>query len=145
MHYELKNGEEILSDTVANLMRGFEGVGGRLKITNQRLLFEAHSFNLQSMPTEIPLEYIVEVKKVNNAGFIPNGLLICTKNVEYKFVVWGRGKLITIIDDQILNYKKNKSVDSNACFCSYCGKPNSPDKNIRFCPECGIKIGDIKN
>jgi hypothetical protein len=37
--------EEILADVGANLFRGIEAVGGRLEITNRRILFEPHFFN----------------------------------------------------------------------------------------------------
>ena len=90
--------EEILSDVAANLFRGIEAVGGRLKITGGRLLFEPHSLNVQRDPAEILLSDIVEIRKCRTVRIIPNGLLIRTKaGEEYQFVVWGRGKLIDTI------------------------------------------------
>jgi hypothetical protein len=90
--------EEILADVPANLFRGIEGVGGRLRITNQRLVFQPHAFNFQKMPLEISLGDIAEATKRNSLGFIPNGILIRTRaGVEYKFVVWGRDKLLDIL------------------------------------------------
>jgi hypothetical protein len=94
--------EEILADVAANLFRGIEGVGGRMKITSRCVIFEPHSINLQKIPAEILLSDIVEVAKRNTMGLVPNGLLIRTKNgVEYKFVVWGRDKLIRIIESRL--------------------------------------------
>ena len=93
------NDEEILADVAANFFRGIEGVGGRLKITSHRVLFEANEINLQEQPgdilgsesnlqqqpAEILLSDIAEVSKRNTMGIIPNGLLIRTKvNVIYK-------------------------------------------------------------
>ena len=94
--------EEILADVAANLFRGVEGVGGRLKITSRRVLFEPHAVNLQKIPAEILLSDIREVSKRNTMGLVPNGMLIRTRGgVEYKFVVWGREKLISIIESRI--------------------------------------------
>lgn len=44
-------------------MRGWEGVGGRLYLTNRRLVFESHAINLQTGTTDIPLADIVDAKK----------------------------------------------------------------------------------
>jgi hypothetical protein len=94
--------EEILADVAANFFRGIEGVGGRLKITSHRVLFEANEINLQEQPGEILLSDIAEVSKRNTMGIIPNGLLIRTKvNAIYKFVVWRRGKLIELINSRL--------------------------------------------
>lgn len=93
--------EAIVADVAANLFRGIEGVGGRLKITNRRVLFEPHAINIQRNPAEIPIVDIAEVSTRNTLGIIPNGMLIRTRaGVEYKFVVWGRDRLISLIEDQ---------------------------------------------
>ena len=90
--------EQTLSDTIANMWRGAEAVGGRLKITNHRVIFNSHMFNLQTGLTEIPLVDIAQVTPVNTFGLVPNGLCITLKSgIEHRFVVWGRNKLITII------------------------------------------------
>jgi hypothetical protein len=94
--------EEILADGVANLFRGIEGVGGRLTLTSRRVLFEPHAINLQRNPADILLSDIVEVRKRNTLGLIPNGLLIRTKaGVEYKFVLWDREKVMNLIESRI--------------------------------------------
>jgi len=97
---ELKAGEELLLDVRANLFRGIELVEGRLKITNKRLLFEPTILNIQRQAEEIPFREIVEVRKRNTLRFVPNGILIRTKHgVEYKFVVWGRDRVIGLIQN----------------------------------------------
>lgn len=77
--------EEILADVAANFFRGIEGVGGRLKITSRRVLFEANEINLQGQPgdilggesnlqqqpAEILLSDIAEVSKRKPMGTIP--------------------------------------------------------------------------
>jgi hypothetical protein len=94
--------EEILADVVANLFRGIESVNGRMKITNRRVLFEPSALTLQKNPAEIPLSDIAEVGKRNTMGLIPNGMSIRTRaGVQYKFVVWGRDRLIGIIQSRL--------------------------------------------
>ena len=98
--------EQILSDVVANMVRGFESVGGRMKITTRRVVFESNALALQKMPTEIPITDIAEVGKRSTLGLIPNGLFIRTQaGVLYKFIVFGRAKLIGIIQDQLQKRK----------------------------------------
>jgi len=90
--------EQILADVGANMFRGIEAVGGRMKITDRRILFEPHSFNLQPQPADIPLDQVAEVRKRNTLFVVPNGILVRLKSgVQYKFVVWGRGRLIALI------------------------------------------------
>jgi GRAM domain len=90
--------EVTLIDVAANLFRGAEAVGGRMQITTHHILFKAHAINIQKEPAEIDLKDIVEVGKRNTLGLVPNGMYVRTKDgTEYRFVVWGRGNLIKII------------------------------------------------
>jgi len=99
MTIELRKDEQVLDDRGANLFRGLEGVGGRLKTTNQRLIFEPHLFNIQKQTLEVPLNQILEVKPRNTWGIVPNGVLIkMISGQEYKLVVWNRKKLIELIN-----------------------------------------------
>lgn len=99
MALELRKNEQILVDRAANLFRGIEGVGGRLKITNQRLIFEPHAINIQKQILEVPLNQIKEVNPRNTMGIIPNGILVkLVSGQEYKLVVWKRKELIELIN-----------------------------------------------
>lgn len=98
MTFEIKKNEQIIDDRPANLFRGIEAVGGRLKITNNRLVFEPHEFNIQKENLEIVLAQIEKVRPVNTLGIVPNGILVKLKTgEEYKFVVWKRKELINLI------------------------------------------------
>ena len=102
MAFELKVGEELLADVRANLFRRIELVEGRMKITNRRVLFEPTFLNIQKQTAEIPFEQIAEVGKRNTMRILPNGMLIRTKlGTEYKFVVWGRDRLIALIQNHL--------------------------------------------
>lgn len=90
---------------LANLFRGAEVVGGKLKITDRRLIFESHDFNIQTGTTEILIEQIAEVKKRNTLGIVPNGISVITKDESgYKFVLWNRSKIIDFINIRMTNY-----------------------------------------
>jgi Short C-terminal domain len=98
--YQLRPSEEVLVEASANLLRGPEAMGGRMRITNLRIIFEPHAINLQSQPEEIPIGEIVEVGGRRTWGLISNGLFIRTRNgLEHKFVVWGRDRLIRMIEE----------------------------------------------
>ncbi len=102
MKTALLTGEEIISQHSANLMRGLEGVGGRIYITNQRLIFESHSFNIQTGAEVIVLSSIIDTKKIWSRflgiPLAPNGLKVTTQYGEYAFVVYGRTKIIDTIN-----------------------------------------------
>jgi hypothetical protein len=98
MTFQLGRGERLVEEALANLFRGWEGVGGRLLITDRRLWFESHALNFQRGVTEIPIEEIADVRTRNTLGFIPNGMEVETHDgVRYRFVVWGRDRLIDLI------------------------------------------------
>ena len=90
--------EKIQIEYSANLMRGIEGVGGKLKITEKELIFNPHSFNIQKKVLKIPIREIVSVRERNTMGIIPNGIGIETKSgVVYKFVTWKREDIMKLI------------------------------------------------
>ena len=63
MKTQLLPGEILIKDSPANLQCGFETVGGRIHLTSERLVFEAHAINIQTGTTIIPLESISDVRK----------------------------------------------------------------------------------
>ena len=89
------------SVVAANLFRGPEAVGGKLHFEETQLVFRSHAFNIQTGTTTIPYTDIVNVQPVNNLGFIPNGMLVTTKDGhKYKFVVWKRKELIAFLQEK---------------------------------------------
>jgi len=96
--------EQILMDIGANLFRGIEGVGGRLKVTSKRLVFTSHMFNLQRGITEIPISNIDHLERDKGLGLIDNQMVVVLKSgVRYKFVL---NKRDTVIDTIIGVLKK---------------------------------------
>lgn len=58
---ELMNGEKLVLEDRASQFTGIETVGGRLTLTDKRLVFTSHKFNIQNHSQEFPL---TEIKKV---------------------------------------------------------------------------------
>jgi hypothetical protein len=94
--------EEILFRKPANLFRGIEAVGGTLKLSTSKLIFEPHAINFQRQNLEIPYHHITLVKPRNTLGVVPNGILIELHSGEhFKFVVNKRSQLIQFIQNKI--------------------------------------------
>lgn len=96
MKIELAPGERMIKEGAANLQRGIETVGGRLFLTDRRLVFASHAFNVQSGATEIPLRDIRSTapcwtKFLGLIPLMPNSLAVRTDQAEHRFVLFGRG------------------------------------------------------
>jgi hypothetical protein len=98
----MDKGETLVTWERANLFRGIEGVGGLILITDRRIIFQPHLFNIQRDVVEIPLKDIVEVRPRSTYDIIPNGILVKTRSgKEYKFVVPNRQRIIDLIYQNI--------------------------------------------
>ena len=95
MKIELAANERVIREGGANVQRRWEAVGGRLFLTNARLVFSSHSFNVQTGPLEIPLADIREItpcwtKFMGLIPLAPNSLAVRSDSGEHRFVVHGR-------------------------------------------------------
>jgi len=80
--------ETILFDTGANHFKGAEAVGGKLYLTDKRLVFKSHKFNIQNHKLSINLSDIEKVDRYKTLGLVNNGLSVTTTgNKIEKFVV----------------------------------------------------------
>jgi hypothetical protein len=106
MKTPLLPGESVVKEGAANMQRGIETVGGQLYLTGQRLIFEAHSFNLQTGATVISLTGVDGIRKcwtkfLNLIPVFPNSMAVSTNDgKEYRFVTFDRVAWIDTIDDQ---------------------------------------------
>ncbi|MEL6815748.1 MAG: toll/interleukin-1 receptor domain-containing protein [Cyanobacteria bacterium J06598_3] len=90
--------EEAIEKFAANLMRGVEGVGGRLILTPKRVLFDAHALNIQTQPLAISLSDIRSITTTRIYFIAPTGIKItCVDGSEHIFVVYNRNKVIAKI------------------------------------------------
>ncbi len=101
----LRSGESTIRNSAANLQKGLETVGGKLWLTDQRLIFEAHKFNVQGGNTEIDFADIQGVRPcwtrfLGIIPLVPNSLAVsATDGREYRFVLMGRGAWANAIDE----------------------------------------------
>jgi hypothetical protein len=98
----LEEEERILYQSPANHFVGMEAVGGMLTLTNQRLLFKSHRFNIQNHLRSINLSAIKVVDTYKNLGMINNGLIVTTDtNHTEKFVVSELSEWVTKLNDTL--------------------------------------------
>ncbi len=96
MKTPLAANETLVKEGMANLFKGVEAVGGKLYLTDQRLVFESHAFNVQTGATAIPLETISRVEKtwtklLGLIPLIPNSIVVSNDAGEdFKFVLNGK-------------------------------------------------------
>src|SRR5262245_18675273 len=96
MMIQMHVGESVLREGLANLQRGWETVGGRLYLTNERLIFEPHALNLQTQPEELRLSDASVVEKcwtkfLGKIPLMPNSLAVHARQVYVlRFVLWRR-------------------------------------------------------
>lgn len=106
MKIALQPDEKLLRDGGANLERGIETVGGELFLTDRRLYFRSHAFNLRPGATEIPLARVrgtrlCWTKFLKVVPLLPNSLAVQTADgAEYRFVLFGRRKWARAIEAQ---------------------------------------------
>lgn len=75
----------------ANHFLNREGVGGRLYLFEDKIVFKSHQFNFQNHEMTIDRAHIKEVKFYNILGIIPTGMKVLTHDGRTeKFVVNGR-------------------------------------------------------
>lgn len=105
MDIALHPDEALVRKGGANLQRGIEAVGGHLFLTDLRLVFQPHGFNVQSGVTDIPLTDIVGTrlawtKFLGVFPLFPNTLLVQTViGVDFGFVLNRRKEWQRVINE----------------------------------------------
>lgn len=101
--FDIKNKKidrEVIKEGGCNLILGFEGVGGKLFLTKDTLLFYSHrgNFKLKKYVISINLNDILRVEKRLSLGIVPNGIKIISNEKDYKLVVNKRKEWIDEIE-----------------------------------------------
>jgi hypothetical protein len=87
----LESGERLIHTGYANHFRNFECRGGRLAVTDKRLLFIPHSMNIQTGQLSLPRSEIAAVMPALTFGVVPNGLKARMRSgAVHRFVVTDR-------------------------------------------------------
>lgn len=79
--------ETLLRDDAANHFVGWQAVGGWLYLTDQRVLFRPHAFNLQAKEWTAALDTVKAAAPMRILGFIPNGLRIDAPGGSHHFLI----------------------------------------------------------
>lgn len=88
--------EQILKQGAANFLSGAKSFGGKLYLTNLRLVFEPHVLNPRCDTIIVPIGDISTIAKrwtkvLNLIPLVPNSLALATsQGREYRFVLFGR-------------------------------------------------------
>ncbi|MDN3689786.1 GRAM domain-containing protein [Cyclobacterium jeungdonense] len=102
IHPVLEPTEIIEKEGPATLFKGLEGVGGKLFLTNKRVIFKSHQLNIQRGQTDIDFSSIsgIEKRMVNKRGNAR--IVIRTKTgKEYQLVVYKPELWNTEINERI--------------------------------------------
>ena len=87
-------------------LEGKEAIGGKLYVTNYRLIFISHSLNRISGFFEIFLPAIT--KTYNSSRGITKSITLETEIADFKFIVWGIPKLLDQIDSSVSAFLASK-------------------------------------
>jgi len=99
---ELGTDEEIETEGLANLFRSVQAVGGKLFLTNEKLIFKSHKLNIHTGQSDIPYHTIAEVQTTKTGNLIDNGLRIKTADgLEFDFVVADRESWMEKLQEKI--------------------------------------------
>ena len=99
---KLNDNEKIEIEGPANLYKGVEGVGGKMFLTNQRMIFKSHNYNIQTGQTNIPFMDIEDVIERKLFLIADVGLRVKLKGrKKYDFVVNERNKWIEEINSKL--------------------------------------------
>lgn len=85
---DTEENEWIIKEGAANHFKGMEGVGGKLVLTNKRLIFKSHKLNLQNHQDNFELAQIENLQTSKTLGFLKNGLTLeLNGNEKHKFII----------------------------------------------------------
>jgi hypothetical protein len=85
---ETADNENIIKEGGANHFKGKEGVGGKLVLTDKRLIFKSHKFNIQNHQENFDLGQITKLQTTKTFGILENGLTLeLNTNDRHKFIV----------------------------------------------------------
>jgi hypothetical protein len=84
----LESDETLVKEGGATRILNHEGVGGKLAVTNKRIAFKSHRFNIQNHQGDFPLAEINSVETGKSIGFLNNVLFLTLKDGSvHKFIV----------------------------------------------------------
>lgn len=97
---ELLPNEKLILEAPANHFKGMEGVGGKLTLTDQRLVFVSHKFNFQNHREELKRTAIdsAEPHKRFEKGIIVTTRENTRQNARHTFIIDSREQWISALN-----------------------------------------------
>ena len=90
--------ETVLVEKAANVRRKFEYAGGKVTVTNRRVLLVPHAINLDSRPAAVLISEITLVEPFAQFGIFPTGVRLTMRDgSQQHFICWGRQQVIDAI------------------------------------------------
>lgn len=108
MKTALREHESLIKEGKANRQKNVESAGGKLYLTNQRVIFEGHGFNAQGTSVSVELKDCMFVTKgwTKILGFIPlfpNAIVLAVKDGKsHRFSVFGRKKWVNEVKECLI-------------------------------------------
>jgi hypothetical protein len=84
---ELDTDEKEIKVAGANHMVGMEAVGGKLLLTNKRLVFKSHFLNIQTHQLDVAFPRIQLMTVGKTLGLLENVLSVTIDNQNHRFIV----------------------------------------------------------
>ena len=80
--------EQVIKEAGANHFKGVEGVGGKLVLTNRRLIFKSHKYNVQNHQEDFSLERMLNLRTQKLLTVYENVIVLQVDDAStHKFVV----------------------------------------------------------
>ena len=96
--FQLGTGVTIILEKNVNIKRGWEYAGGKIIVTDSRVVLRPHKLNISREPESFLLENITGVETYNQFGIVPTGIKISVAGRDpVKLVVWGRSEVIAAL------------------------------------------------
>ena len=115
---------------------GIEGIGGKLHLTNYRLVFDSHSYNRVTGVFSVFLSTIVGT--TGDTRFTKKRITVSTHATAYEFIAWGIPALLKLIEDARTSLTE-PSLDALKSEVEA-----HPQKVGSGFEQSGLDLGDIK-
>jgi len=93
--------EAIIREGGANHFRGLEAVGGKLALTDKRIVFKSHKLNIQNHQQSFELGHLESIQATKTWKLFNNGLSLQLANQEvHRFVVDAADEWVAMIEKQ---------------------------------------------
>jgi len=99
---QLSSGEYIVKEELANMLLHFESVGGKLLLTNKRLVFIPYRLNRKGKEVDLLLENMQSADVYKKRWLRINGMFVCFDGKGYKFLLEDNTGWVELLNNMIV-------------------------------------------